>query len=252
MRNLLLLIIALFFCNRAGAQDYHPILSDGRIWVMELVIDDIGTEHKQTIIAAVNGDTIVDGRECKRIEVSQYRPDVREPGNRYCKAAYEENGKLYVHGLTGSTLDEFSLLIDMTLPTDGEIPFFQFPLKVISEDVVEVRGVERKRITFGLNYNGLPLTWIEGIGSSMDIYATLVDKPTTWSCINILECYDKGKLIFTRDDFAKGLSSTAINAPTASAAAERASAIYDLSGRRTNGTAHDGIYVTKGKKYVAR
>ena len=205
---LLLLLTALLPSAQGNAQtSYLPVLEDGKVWKCAVVNRDYGIDHQRDTLGyyrvAVDGDTLVGDRTCRKILVQDWA--TRQFVSSF--AAYEENGKVYQ--VNDGQLDAF---FDMGLSL-FDTTFF--PATPVVVDSVNVGGVQRKRIVMdsGVDHlvtDDLYFTLVEGIGISQDefVYASHEDgtdvhvgvAPEGTLCC-MLECYKDGKLLFTRKDF---------------------------------------------------
>ena len=162
---------------------------------------------------------------------------------------YEESGKVYVWEGPESP-EIFSLMLDFNMEK-GDMTMGDLD-KVKYKDVVNAWGEERSRIVFGSkDAKGIPMIWVEGVGSSIDFYFTHWALPTGGISIRyLLECYENGRLIFTRDDFAKNLpTGVAANVADVPNVDTRT---FDLSGRRIYSPKSGEIYIMSGEKHIAQ
>lgn len=250
MKKLLLIIFA-FICLTASAQEYKPMFTDGKMWIYSTVV--IGQEFHvlspSTSIVVVCGDTIVAGRTCKKLCYRKYDEDATKKVSVLNLVIYEESGKVYVWEGPESP-ENFSLMLDFNMEK-GDMTMGDLD-KVKYKDVVNAWGEERNRIVFdSKDAKGIPMIWVEGVGSSIDFYFTHWDLPTGGISIRyLLECYENGRLIFTRDDFAKnlptGVAANVADVPNADART------FDLSGRRIYSPKSGEIYIKSGEKHIAQ
>lgn len=243
-------IIALV-CLHAGAQEYKPMLTDGKMWGYATVVEgeEFHVLSPSTSVAAICGDTIVGGRACKKLCYREYGKNPKEAAKAETFALYEEGGKVYAWGVAEAS-DGFALMLDFSMEKGDKTQ--DGIAEVECKDMVGAYGAERQRLVFGTsNSQGFPMVWVEGVGSSINYYHAPLPQPTGgYANRYLLECYDNGKLIFTRDDFTKNMP-TAISAPTAS----RASAdgrMYDLQGRQTSAPRRGEVYIKNGVKHTAQ
>ncbi len=250
MKKLLLIIFA-FICLTASAQEYKPMFTDGKMWIYSTAV--IGKEFQvlspSTSIVVVCGDTIVGGRTCKKLCYRDYDEDATKKASMFDFVVYEEPGRVYVWNLDAS-LGDFSLMLDFNMEK-GDMVKDGFK-KVKYKDVVNAWGEERSRIVFGSkDAKGIPMIWVEGVGSSIDSYFTGLVAPTGGIALRyLLECYENGRLIFTRDDFTKnlptGVAANVADVPNADART------FDLSGRRIYSPKSGEIYIKSGEKHIAQ
>lgn len=242
-RVLIFTFASMMFCYGVKGQEYLPILSEGKTWIcvdghmQDSKADD--TDSKFTI--AVQGDTIVGGKEMKKV-VWKY-----SDGYTDSYAAYEESGKLYSYFKRYDEEKEtLMLMYDMNWKVGDET----MQGKVTDVDEIEVRGIKRKRIKVG---EGEYSTYIvEGIGADWLWYFSgiapdMEDGKYMYSKY-ITECYDNEALIFTQEDFAAD-STTSLNIVSTNQA-ECKQTIYDISGKQISKPLHGNIYICKGKKMI--
>lgn len=237
MRKLLSLIFMLAgACSGILAEEYKPMLNEGKSWTV-LHIHFVNVEER--INYTVSGDTVVDGRACKRIIVEH-----PESNYRYATAAYEEDQKLYSYGLSED--GKPVLLLDFSKNVGDEL--FDGGDKVKSVDYITVNGVTRKRIIFDVR-GGETACWVEGVGSNYDYWIGGFTKPTDGSVYYLLECRENGELVFSQSDFGVTMSIDDVRQDNK---AKKDNARYSLGGVRLSSAANSPVYIQGGKKYVKR
>ena len=122
---------------------------------------------------------------------------------------------------------------------------------ILNEDSIEVGGNRYHRYTMYRGNDEESAYWVEGIGSSRDFWMANDLIPTgNYYYDLMLECYDNGKLIFTRDDF---FSDSVCNGLALIPMAEGADLrMYDALGRLLKTPKKGQIYITKGKKNIKK
>lgn len=253
MKKLLPIVFALLCISTAGAEEYKPMLTDGKMWKCVTKGDHFNSGDASFTVTVV-GDTIVNGKACKKL---QYDGET-EFGKKidYCRVAYEEDGKVYTKDLPFyfEYEDKFILVFDFNMHKNDKTA--DDHTTVEAEDYVYVDGEKVHRVKFGItDRNGISPVWVEGVGPNTDfiLFTPPTYIPTTTGGSDIdymLECYDNGKLIYTADDFLKGWDTNGIALPTAEKTA-RGNA-YDISGKPTNAPHKGEIYIRDGKKQVMR
>ena len=116
MKRILLVLFAMS-CLYANAQDtYKKLLTDGKVWKCQLVSDYVSAVVYEPYTVSVEGDTIVDGRECKKLS-AVYDKDGWVMYGYTDLIAYEENGKVYAYKcpFTDETEGDWALMLDFTL-----------------------------------------------------------------------------------------------------------------------------------------
>lgn len=232
----LLIFLFLCICLCTNAQEYMPVLKEGRTWVY-LITDVHLPNYYFFRTATVKGDTIIDGEKCKKVHYCEW--DGREYGVWYF---LEEDGKVY----SFSKEKGRELRMDINLHAGDVVdatPYSKCSVK--SEDTIEVRGIKRKRLK--VQEGSLYGYWVEGIGwSNEDV--TLNPPTSSWgaTCYTY-ECYDNGELIFSMKDFD---SSTVTDIDAASVGASTDGKIYDINGMPVETPEKGRIYIRNGKKFV--
>ena len=239
MRRILSLILLIAGIS-ATAGSYKPMLTDGKEWKCRDVNAMTGNRD---FTITVCGDSIVDGLTCKKL---LYKYDeAGGPADRY-KAAYEEDGKVYLCDETGKR-EKFMLLMDFNLGKGDKVAS---GMEVTDEDAATVDGQQVRRLKFDRSAaDGITAIWVEGIGASVNMFCTVQEWPTNGylgSCM--LECHDNGRVIYTADDFQKGWLANGLTMPETGRSSD--SAVWDLSGRRIKTPDKKEVYIKGGKKML--
>lgn len=247
MKQLLVILFALF-CMQTNAQEYHPMLKDGRSW--KLVSPSIFmNEYDLYFTVSVAGDTLVNDIPCKKIVT---KCDIPKPWDRgtyiySCDAAYEKDGRIYAHD---PWEQKFRLLMDFNL-RKGDT-YDEMDRKIQDVDYVEIQGQKHRRIVL---WRGSDETdcWIEGIGASDDLHwIELEARPTgNYYYSVMIGCYDDDKLIFTRSDmvYIKPVPNAVEQVKAEPSGDNRT---YDMAGRRILSPQKGEVYIKNGEKRVAQ
>lgn len=231
-----LFLAVLFISHCLQAQDYQPLLTDGKMW--NWVSANYFSMQKRNFTVAVVGDTIVDNLNCRRLCLF-YEGDPEK----YYYPAYEENGKLFFYLNVGGAA---SLLLDFSLHL-GEKAAIGENYYVLKEDTVEVKGYLRRRLALGREDEGIGGYWVEGVGSDRDVWATLIDKHIG-DYHYMVSCYENGTCIFEADDF-NASPTNILNIPLRSTD----NVYYDLGGNVIfPPIERSGIYIKDGRKFIHR
>lgn len=231
----LLLCIGIY----ANAQIYPSLFQEGRTWVLLYM----GNEEYFYRTVEVSGDTIIGGIECKKLHL--YEDD----GSEYeTYGGYEDGGKVYVSNSKESAESDskFRLVMDFSMHKDDVFYGAEGrECRVLSDDTIEVNGIERRRLTVQTYYYGG--YWVEGIGYNCG--AATMDSTQDWNSLNyyVYECYDNGELVFKLSDFNSPVI-TGIEAVDADTNAD--GAIYDVTGMRVKVPEKGRIYIRNGKKLM--
>ena len=237
-------LLLLFLSNSTlFAQQYLPILEEGKQWVVNRSVADLD----KNILLAVSGDSVLNGVQYTVV------------GNELLR---EEGEKVYVY-------DNFSqgekVLYDFGLSV-GDVAYDdleeEIRLHVVCVDTIEVNGVSRKRIGFftgnQLEYYGDKLDhtnpnqwancWVEGIGGiygPTDTYGWYIIGSRT----TMKQCLVNNECVFAYDDFfTKPVSKiTYIGNVT-----DKRHETYDLQGRKVATPQKNGLYIKNGKKFIMK
>ena len=147
--------------------DYRPFIEDGKVWTVREYTDY--PPFDQFIVNYYfDGDTIVDGKTCKRMmyvinaNEENWVDGVFTPGNLpkyYCGAYYEQDKKVYYANIG---YQQLRLLYDFTLSTD-DIVDFSYPL-VVNKVSGSIPGFKGTYYEFWYD-DQLMNRWFEGVGS---------------------------------------------------------------------------------------
>lgn len=245
MKKLFFLLISVFVscigCKAQAVSDdyeYKPLLTEGKMW--KVVVKDGGLHPDRYETYMVSGDTVVDGRNCKRVVFD----------NGKCKeytAAYEENNKFYSYNFGAMP----SLMLDFGLER-GELARdcgsdTENNLYVSDVDYIEVNGVLRKRIIIKSQIFGT-FYWVDGIGTDRELWADPAIGAVIGENSYLYECYENGKLIFSQSDFTKASDVGRVWQEKKIDDSCR----YTIDGTCIGDNGKCGIYIQNGKKYIKK
>lgn len=233
-------------CAYAKAQEYKPMLTDGKEWHCTYIVKgadgNYHTDGRWPYTIKVDGDSTINSTIYKKLNY-EYTDSV--PNGRLkstCIAAFEKDRKVYQHY---SDTDE--LILDFNLQY-GDLVSPTAISTVVFDDYIEVRGNKYRYIR--LSDGGV---WVEGIGCNALFY-TIPEE--NWGAIevpyyvgDVMEsCYDKGKLLFTFDDFY--IETTGISDICHST--NKAAAAYNLAGQPIATPQKGSIFIKGGHKILQR
>ena len=226
MRPFLLSLLLVLSLNAYCQEVYHTFLEDGKVW--HYTDNDYLLNHKRSFSLIVHGDTVIDGKLCKKI----YQDDL----SNYAFSMYEENRSVYCF-----YNNKMNLLYDFNLKEGDQ--FNEWNLVVESVDTIEVCGHHFRRLILNDHnpYNATRETWVEGIGGIQNIILPVY---TTGNTSSFSYCELNGDTIATKKVFANLLSGIQLPQKRANR-----STINDLQGRRVT-KPQKGIYIRNGKKVV--
>ena len=245
MKKIMILTIMLFFsmANVLSQEVYQSVLAEGRMWKLSLSYRDSRQDIPDAYMTiTVNGDSIVNGKVCKKLLVD-YRNIAEVIYPKYI-VAYENNGKVYWIDKNGKE----NLVMDMNLHK-GDV--FDDINVVLKEDYIVIDRTIRKwlMIDSGIDHtHGEYIYYIvEGIGLSKNEFVNmgLIDENIYFH--RLIACYDNGKCIFSETDFPKEKTSGLI---IPQMIILKDNTLYDLQGRKRNTIRKGEIFIQNGKKYI--
>ena len=239
----MLLVVLWAFVSIAYAQEYKPMLTDGKEWLCMLEIEGSpdGADGKWPYKITVCGESVEEGGIFKKLK-KEYTDSVPKNEQKIsCFLAYEENGQVFrkydfdVEGENILLILDFNLKKGDVATRLGEV--------VTDVDYVEAYGVRRKRLKIGKYFY-----WVEGIGCDDDNgLAPRIPIPTFRICSRILKCYEGGELVFTDKDFLTNTTSIGRVADDII----QTEYLYNLQGERVFRPSR-GIYIKGSRKVVIR
>ena len=178
------------------AQDYHPIVEDGKQWnvLFSYPWNPPEPQHKHTDIYKIEGDTLVDGVSYKVMYTTR-NEDLT--GWSVCGVIRETEDKQVLYRRDGASYDEilydFSMEVGDTIIMNGN-GFYPDMMFVVETNEILVGGEPRQQIVLEYPW-GAQEVWIEGIGSLYGI----VDSGSLFlmgGSTDLLCYYEDGDLIW--------------------------------------------------------
>ena len=236
------------FDAEALKADYKPFVEENKRWTCW--VNPYGADLYYFYI---KGDTIVDGRTCKKF----YSQNEHNDGlTRYEGALYEQDRRVYRY-LPGQTTAylyfDFSLKPGEESESMASSPTYTCYITMTS-NLYELRDDQLYRmmafvIRWGSSYSHNLGVWIEGIGPGneedlsypLDFYVT-----GDGFGDGIIDCSVNGQSIYRTDRYSSvvGLTAPHVLPPIGSAT------YYDLQGRRLAAPPAKGVYIQDGRKMV--
>lgn len=249
----ILFIFAILISLYTKAQDYKPMLTDGKEWhCITEIRNSFLTDGDWPSVITVIGDTIINNKIYKKLyeEYTDSIPLNCMPSNTF--AAYEEDGRIYRYidplDVDPSIMDpstEDLLIMDFNMKAGDK-----FPLQnnyVADVDTIYSHGEYRKRLKITYGHNYLVWYWVEGIGCSKDT-GLLPPEVVPFNIESrIVACYEQGKLVFSESEFAMptlGIKNTIQNKTLNNKT-------YSIDGKQTNDT-FKGIIISNGMKFIKK
>lgn len=224
------------------ARDYLPVLTEGKVWNC-IYFCGFNEQKAYGFQIKVDGDTIVGNRTCKRIRVDYPETSEYMYGS-YTTAAYEENHKVYAFHYSEDSKDSGTLLMDFD-KKKGDVLYES--TCVFDDDSIEVEGIKRKRIL--LHDESGSNCWIEGIGATSEVWATLVPMPTNGVSQYMESCYENGKCIFKNENLPDFVVSGIkhVDMPKND---EGKNEVYNIMGCKVTNENGHGVFIKNGKKII--
>lgn len=237
-----LTIMFLLLVSFAEAQEYRPMLTDGKEWhcFRRVALSDVDWEPngEWTYTIKVVGDSVINGVAYKKM-CKEYTQDVPSEKNRCTYfAAIEKDRKVYSHGEDGDVL-----YLDFSLH-EGDCVSSYPEFVVTEEETFEAKNRTYRRLVL----NGY--VWVEGIGcrNAFEIIPEMgIELAPPYILEDyMVECYDNGELIFTQDDFyntTTGIKNVTTDDP-------KSADVYSVSGVKIS-KPEKGMYIQNKRKYIA-
>ena len=174
-RYFTIVLIALMTGLATYADDYRPLVEDGKVWHMHHEVDRAFPNCTYDFDYFIQGDTLINGIAAKKVySINEYNNGVKA----YKMALYENNKKVYVFPPRSN---EKTLLYDFGVQKGNEFNvagiIAEFPgavkIKIIEDGVISIQGAERKALhvkicdSMDYGYDFKSGWWIEGVGSEL-------------------------------------------------------------------------------------
>lgn len=237
-----LTIMFLLLVSFAEAQEYRPMLTDGKEWhcFRRVALSDVDWDPngEWTYTIKVVGDSLINGVAYKKM-CREYTQDVPS-GESRCTyfAAIEKDRKVYSYHEEGDVL-----YLDFSLH-EGDCVTGNPEFVVTNEETFEAKNRQYRRLVL----NGY--VWVEGIGcrNAFEIIPKMgIELAPPYILEDyMVECYDNGELIFTKDDF----YNTTTGIENVTAEDQKNADVYSISGVKI-AKPEKGMYIQNKRKYIA-
>ena len=237
-----LTIMFLLLVSFAEAQEYRPMLTDGKEWhcFRRVALSDVDWDPngEWTYTIKVVGDSLINGVAYKKM-CREYTQDV-PLGESRCTyfAAIEKDRKVYSYHEEGDVL-----YLDFSLH-EGDCVTGNPEFVVTNEETFEAKNRQYRRLVL----NGY--VWVEGIGcrNAFEIIPEMgIELAPPYILEDyMVECYDNGELIFTKDDF----YNTTTGIENVTAEDQKNADVYSISGVKI-AKPEKGMYIQNKRKYIA-
>ena len=203
------------------------------------------------VVYTISGDTLIDGRSYVKL----YRQEESEAPV-YWMGLYEEGGTIYWCNRGKTQAERFIEYNPIYLNehiTDIYMPDMRDEIDYVT---VNDRLFIRHNYSFG--YTGMIVTAVEGVGYEQCGILGMFFGFTPSNYVRFEACYEDGECIFTAADFYKPGINTGIESMYNGQDAKnngmqegtRNNVLYDLQGRRIQGSPKHGVYIQNGKKVM--
>ena len=184
--------------------EYRPFVEDGKVW--KVGDYDSGNPVKWIQYYYFDGDTIIDGRICKKMMNKQYvNPD--NPDNDYSKyvgAWYEEDKKVYY-----CRVRDFTMMYDFSLAANAPLPIINhYALGPRQTGRIKgFKGVYRDVIVpnWRAEQNYYITSWLEGVGDLVgpfvQLYSVSIIKK---QALFLMSCTVGDEVIYLNDEYEDG------------------------------------------------
>ena len=199
---------------------YRPMIEDGKVWKVGSTRGVSDGVVKMVDYYYLNGDTIIDGKTCKKMMCKRYvspeHPDydvlIEYPLLRNEGAWYEEDKKVYVYDTISNQFRmkyDFSSDSNDTLMIDNHGPFVIGPKR--TGGLAGFKGVYRDIIEPTDEGDYFCTTWLEGVGGieSPLLNTTYAGTPRRFM---VMSCTVGDEVIYLNDDYEDGASIDAAGA----------------------------------------
>ena len=237
-----LTIMFLLLVSFAEAQEYRPMLTDGKEWhcFRRVALSDVDWDPngEWTYTIKVVGDSLINGVAYKKM-CREYTQDVPS-GESRCTyfAAIEKDRKVYSYHEEGDVL-----YLDFSLH-EGDCVTGNPEFVVTNEETFEAKNRQYRRLVLN-GYVG-----VEGIGcrNAFEIIPEMgIELAPPYILEDyMVECYDNGELIFTKDDF----YNTTTGIENVTAEDQKNADVYSISGVKI-AKPEKGMYIQNKRKYIA-
>lgn len=237
-----LTIMFLLLVSFAEAQEYRPMLTDGKEWhcFRRVALSDVDWDPngEWTYTIKVVGDSLINGVAYKKM-CREYTQDVPS-GESRCTyfAAIEKDRKVYSYHEEGDVL-----YLDFSLH-EGDCVTGNPEFVVTNEETFEAKNRQYRRLVLS------GFVWVEGIGcrNAFEIIPEMgIELAPPYILEDyMVECYDNGELIFTKDDF----YNTTTGIENVTAEDQKNADVYSISGVKI-AKPEKGMYIQNKRKYIA-
>ena len=205
----------------------------------------------------ISGDTLIDDRSYVKL----YRQEEAEAPV-YWMGLYEEGGTIYWCNRGETQAERFIEYNPIHL--NEHIMDIYMPNMTDEIDYVTVNDRLFIRHNYSFGYTGMIVTAVEGVGYEQCGILGMFFGFTPSNYVRFEACYENGECIFTAADFYKLGINTGIKSVNNEPLGEQSetlatkgtqectmnNVLFDLQGRRIQGSPKHGVYILNGKKVM--
>ena len=268
------LSLLFLLCNGAlSAQDYLPIFEEGKTISTAIMSPGSMWEgNVSTVLYTIKGDTLIDGRICKKVLQSTYEsePNIFRVKDELKYVSYEEGRQIYVKRIGKWAEDRFHLYFDYNWKKGDRVTLDNFYYQTEDLKLSNAKAVVNEVSFFetpdGRNLRQWNLTayntsslqdtvhcrsvnvnFVEGIGYlDQTDFSFHFDMTGPSICRTMMCQTGTGEKLF---DLGHGPIWTGISNVTTD---HKVSVYYDISGKRLRQKPAKGVFLQNGKKHIGR
>lgn len=239
-------------------KNYDSVVSESRLWTMDMKMRldpkeyNINWETEMKLA----GDTIINGIHFMRRYYRDWQKGEEKPERWITTNEYvgQDGSKVYIYDDLFKTMKldiDFSLNDGDKIVVYDEEPnnVFYFVVTAASDTILESSTDRTPRRCLHVQMEQFPDVtdvWIEGIGSlTYAVSGVMQFFATGGADFKLTKCTDGDVVLFEGKGFETSIHS--MGSPQLSLGA-----LYDLSGRKVQGTPPKGVYIQNGKKHVVK
>jgi hypothetical protein len=262
MKRMLVMIMLVFPMFASAQKEYDSLLSESRLWTMDmkLYLDPKECNIYRNIEMKLAGDTIINGIHFMQRFEREWPRGEAESETWITTHQYvgQDGSKVYLY----SDFDwEKEIILDMDFSLevgdkidiyDGDPPpyAYHFVVTSVSDTILDCSTDRIPRRCLHVQVEEFPDetdVWIEGIGSlTYGIWGTGMIFATGGGATKLTKCTDGDSVLFEGKGFETAIHT--VKSPDQSTIGT----LYDLSGRRVQGTLKKGVYIRDGKKVMIK
>lgn len=194
--------------------EYRPFIEESKVW--KVGGTESGNPVQRIEYYYFDGDTIVDGKTCKKMMRQRYvspeHPDYatysQYPSLSYAGAWYEEEQKVYAYD---SIVNQFKLMYDFSLDTNETLEINNRQYMIGPRQTGGIKGFKGFYRVIELEGSFYDTTWLEGVGSILGPTANVYyGKDSRW--LTLMSCSVGDEVIYLNDEYEDGATPKSMGA----------------------------------------